>query len=281
MKDIFSVIQRRKSVRNYQLIPLQNDHLKHLKELAEGPWRGPFETEPFFRIIDLSHMPASAKGKLGSYGLIRGDQTYIAGACEDSDEGLTDLGYCLESIILEATALGVGTCWLGGTFKKTVIQSLFTEKFGMKPLQTVPAITPIGYEVPEKALLDRVLKAVMKTHLRKSWEELFFMAGGEKPLSEMEAGAYKDCLEAVRIAPSAVNKQPWRVCKEAGKSIFHFYTVGGMYLDIGIAMAHFELVAKEKGLQGTWVQDAPSANPSGLQYVISWKATDDLMVQFE
>lgn len=281
MSQIMAIIEKRKSVRNYESKKIEPTALEALKNYAEQEWQGPFETKPFFRILDLSEFPDKAKGKLGSYGLIRGAHTYIAGAVEDSDEGMLDYGYCFEKIVLKATELGIGTCWLGGTFKKTLINQLFIAKFGMKPLQVVPAISPIGYEVAQKAILDRVLKAVMKTHLRKEWEELFNFVGGDKPLTPSEAGSYERALEAVRIAPSAVNQQPWRIWKEPGKNIFHFLTVGNTLMDMGIAMAHFEMVASELGLPGEWVIDPMKDLKEPLRYIMTWKATDGIVQHFE
>lgn len=60
-----------------------------------------------------------------------------------------------------------------------------------------------------------------------------------------------NALEAVRIAPSAVNKQPWRIVKIGND--FHFYekhTLGNrsgaewdvQKIDMGIALYHFMAV---------------------------------------
>ena len=79
-------------------------------------------------------------------------------------------------------------------------------------------------------------------------------------------------LEVVRWAPSASNKQPWRVVR--GRKRWHFYlarTKGygkGLLtslvkladlqrVDMGIAMCHFELAAREAGIEGRWVTDRP------------------------
>jgi hypothetical protein len=122
---------------------------------------------------------------------------------------------------------------------------------------------------------------------RLPWEELFFDISSENPLSRQNAGAYDEPLEMVRLGPSASNKQPWRIIKD-GK-FWHFYlsrTPGygdNPYLtrlkiadlqrvDMGIAMSHFELTAKEKGLNGSWeITDPKIIPPIGeMEYLVSW-----------
>lgn len=74
----------------------------------------------------------------------------------------------------------------------------------------------------------------------------------------------------MRLVPSAANGQPWRIYKEADKNIFHFYQKGGWLLDMGIAMANFELVALENGLTGNWVNQESRNDSQGMKYRISW-----------
>lgn len=54
---------------------------------------------------------------------------------------LEALGYSFESLILYATSLGLGTCWLGGTFD----HSGFASAMDLKEGYLFPAISPIGH----------------------------------------------------------------------------------------------------------------------------------------
>jgi len=88
----------------------------------------------------------------------------------------------------------------------------------------------------------------------------------------------------LRLGPSASNRQPWRVVKEPGRDIFHLYVrrskgydklikaVDLQRLDMGIAMSHFELTARELGLGGRWEKASPSLSPlpERTEYVRSW-----------
>ena len=81
----------------------------------------------------------------------------------------------------------------------------------------------------------------------------------------------------VRLAPSAGNKQPWRIVKESDRNVFHFYIieVTGAYavfppVDIGIAVCHWELTAEELGIKGEWEFSQPDIPSEGYVYKISW-----------
>jgi len=112
----------------------------------------------------------------------------------------------------------------------------------------------------------------------------------DTPLFQNEAGKYATALEMVQLAPSASNKQPWRILKY--KNFWRFYlrrTPGYrkdpvkrilnlcdlQRLDMGIAMSHFELSAKESGLRGKWVvEENLDKNPKPqTEYIVSWKAS--------
>ena len=54
------------------------------------------------------------------------------------EKNLEDFGYTMERIILFATDLGLGTCWLGGSFTK----SRFAEKISANGSERVPAEAP-------------------------------------------------------------------------------------------------------------------------------------------
>ncbi len=118
-------------------------------------------------------------------------------------------------------------------------------------------------------------------------EQLFFTDTFDSPLTSETAGAYAQPLEMVRWAPSASNKQPWRIVRI--DNAWHFYlqrTKGygkGTLLfsilrladlqrvDMGIAMCHFELTARALGLNGQWVIRDPRIEiPENTEYTVTW-----------
>jgi nitroreductase len=181
---------------------------------------------------------------------------------------------------LRATDLGLGTCWIGGIFNR----SRFSDQAGVRTDEVLPAISPLGYPTPRRSVTDSIIRWSAGSRNRRPWRELFFDGRFEQTLAEDAAGRYRLPLEMLRLSPSASNRQPWRVVKQPGKNIFHLYlrrsrgydrlikAVDLQRLDLGIAMCHFELTARELGLGGRWEGLTPSLPPlpDRTEYVRSW-----------
>jgi nitroreductase len=124
--SIQDTIQERYSVRAYRKDPIADEKkaalLARLKALQTGPLGSPTR---FSLVAADSQDRASLRG-LGTYGFIKDPTGFILGAVEVGDHALEDYGYMMEKAVLEATAIGLGTCWLGGSFT----QSSFARKMG-------------------------------------------------------------------------------------------------------------------------------------------------------
>ena len=275
-KPINEVVKNRYSVRTYEPENLSDEMKNSLKTYAEAI-KGPFSPRVRLEIInDLEN----TDGKLGTYGVIKGAKDYIAAIVEDGEKDLEQLGYILEQFILYATSKNIGTCWLGGTFKKSDFSKLLTVEENEKFL----IVTPIGHPRDKKSMLESFMRFAAGSNHRKEWMELFYEEDFNNPLQENNS-QYSEALEAVRLAPSASNKQPWRVLKKDDG--YHFYLKADkgygdklgfniQRVDIGIAMCHFEMVLQEFGKKGSWIIQNPGVDTSALNdlsYTVSWKET--------
>lgn len=269
-------IKKRVSVRTYLEQPLTPEIKGKLLGYFPSP-KGPFGGTLKFNLIESDVARKGANVKLGTYGVVKGASSYIVAVAVKADKDLEDFGYCLEQLILYATSLGLGTCWLGGTFKK----SEFAKAIEQKDNEILPCITPIGYPSSRKSLVDSAMRFTAGSNNRKRWEELFFSLDFGHPLSESEAGKYITPLGMLRLAPSASNKQPWRIIKDKDKIHFYLQHTKGyaklmaydlQRVDMGIAMCHFELTAKELGIDGKWQISDPGgiSVPQDTKYVVSW-----------
>ena len=274
--SITELIKKRLSVRTFLAQSLPPDVKGMLSEFF-STIRGPFGGTVRFNLIESDLALKESNAKIGTYGVIRGASTYVVPVIEKANRDLEDFGYFLEKAILYATSLGLGTCWLGGTFKK----SEFSKAIEQKDHEILPCITPIGYPSRKKSLLDSAMRYVAGSKNRKSWDELFFSSDFSHPLAESEAGKYVIPLEMLRLAPSASNKQPWRIVKDTNKSHFYLQHTKGyakfmafdlQRVDMGIAMCHFEMTAKEEGIDGKWQIGEPVSisTPQDTEYIVSW-----------
>jgi nitroreductase len=212
--------------------------------------------------------------KLGTYGFISGAGSFIAGVISRDEKKVEIFGYYFEKIILYATGLGLGTCWLGGSFNRKD----FNRKISLLESEFIPIVSPVGYARPKRRIIDNAVRALAGSGGRKPWNEIFFYTSPGKPLDQAAAGDYAIALEMLRMAPSASNKQPWRVIKDSQGYSFYLartknYRLPGFDIqrsDVGIAMCHFELSTKELKLDGAWQPGLAGKNYEGLEYIATW-----------
>jgi hypothetical protein len=270
------VIRQRISCRSFDGRPLEHNVKEKLRAFFRENTRGLFGNPLRFEHVDLTEAERAELKSLGTYGVIKGASLFIAGAVTRGARAMEDFGFGMERNILFATALGLGTCWLGGTLNRAG----FARKIRLSEEEIMPAISPVGYPAQKRSLTDRAFRFMAKSDRRKPREELFFDEKPVNPLAKENAGAFGQALESVRIGPSASNRQPWRIIREG--AAFHFFLArtpgydkmfGEIRLqevDMGIALCHFELAAGELGVRGSWREVKPSFDTGTWEYVLSW-----------
>lgn len=241
---------------------------------------GPFGVPVRFLLLAATAEDRGALRGLGTYGFIQGATGFIAGMVRDGPRNLEDFGYCMEQVVLCATDLGLGTCWLGGTFNR----SAFAVRAGLRQGEQMPGVIAVGHIASTRSWMDRIIRSGAAGEHRYSWPQLFFRERFGQPISAEDAGPYAPALEMVRLAPSASNKQPWRIIRDG--AAWHFYlqrTTGYkagrlvqiadmQRVDLGIALCHWELTVRELGLPGHWLLQEPTiAGPgSPVEYTATW-----------
>lgn len=258
------LIRKRISNRSYEKRSLkQNDKekvLDYIKNLSNAP----FGIKTRFSLIESGNMGDNPI-KLGTYGFVKGANTFITAAVKSDDYSIESLGYQMEKIVLFATSLGLGTCWLGGTFKR----SIFANASSLKDDEILPIATPIGYPINKRTLREKMVRLGASSDNRKSWNEIFYLDDFKTELDKENARNYQNALEMVRLAPSASNKQPWLLVLDSKNNIIHIYLnrlkkyVGNKLgfemqkIDIGIAMCHLELALIDDDIKGEFIIDNP------------------------
>jgi len=279
LTSITKIIQKRYSCRSYSADPVESSVLQRFQKIVSAPQKGPFGNSPRFVLISMDTVSRDEWKKLGTYGVIKNAHWYLAGMISPAPMATQDYGYCKEKLILKATELGLNTCWLGGTFAI----SAFGRAAGMRRNELLPTVTPIGYAARRRSLTERFMRGIAGSDGRRPWSDIFFKGGISIPLVPEETGAYREALENVRLAPSASNKQPWRIVYEQNRNTFLFYLsrafgyrhmrdVSLQEIDIGIAMCHFELTVQELGLAGSWCQNDSAPQIKSWEYMASWQA---------
>ena len=138
--------------------------------------------------------------------------------CSEETEGyLENIGFLFQQMELYLQTLGLGVCWLG---MGKLNPKTTTEVEGMKFVIMLAFGQPKGDQ----------LRHDLKGFKRKPMEQIT-----DKPDPR---------LEPARLAPSAVNSQPWYFTHD-GDTIHVYRSKKGSPLDAGIALAHLYVANKE------------------------------------
>jgi nitroreductase len=276
-------IRKRFSCRTYIDEPLTEQERQVLEEAVASLATGPFGTLVRFRLVAATSQERDSLRGLGTYGFIRGATGFIVGAVSAGEKDLEDYGCTMESLVLLATELGLGTCWLGGSFRR----SSFARRIVPAPGEQMPAVVAIGHIADPVLVRSGFIRRQIKADVRLPWARLFFDGQFGRPLAREAAGDFAEALEMVRLGPSASNRQPWRVVRARGAWHFYLSRAPGYWtmpvvrllgisdmqrVEMGIAMCHFSLACREIGLSGAWEVRSPAVGSleAHTEYTASW-----------
>ena len=265
MSEWLKVIRGRKSVRTFDgnpLSPEDRERLEHYIQTITNPFGVPVR----FVLLDA-----------GEYGLsspvITGETLYVAGKVDKEPCADAAFGYAFERLVLYAWSLGIGTTWIGGTMKR----EQFERAANLTAGEMMPCVSPLGYPAQRRSLREVMMRKGVGADARMPAERIFFDGDWEIGLPAAKQSGIADLIEMVRWAPSAVNKQPWRIIV-SGKS-FHFYekrdrgyvsdkTGDLQKIDVGIALCHFVMGLEEQGEKpGIVVSNPGIPVPEGVEYI--------------
>lgn len=242
-----SAINTRRSVRTYKEQPVDRAVLAALHAFCAG-----LPARATARVLVLDEAPPDLFTGLviGSYGRVVGARSALVIVGSPGRPGCHQaMGYLGEAALLQATAMSLGTCWVAGSFDRAVASRLVDLAAG----EQVFAISPLGYAEDRPRRGETLLKAMVRAKHRR-------------PVAEIASGFDEEHWPAwaaegvrmARIAPSAVNRQPWRFeLLDQGAVTVTVVRRGvdgsvSRLLDVGIAMLHFEVGARLMGATGIW-----------------------------
>lgn len=259
--DFRETIRRRFSIRHYQSKPVPEEILKAVEKSGEASLALDGSIGARFHLIREGKLVAEQMTfQTGGRWLFGSAPHFIIATSEEKPLFMMNTGFRMEQVILFATAQGLGTCWIGGLFTEKRIGAFL----GLAKSERVIALTPLGY--PDTSSYGRAIHTVVHfggpdIRRRKPLEQIVFGSQWGAPL-ETKDEELLEVLECTRLAPSWTNSQPWRFLVD-GREIIALADASGRNLsvrdgkhyyrlDVGIAMSHFFLAARELGWKGSW-----------------------------
>ena len=265
MTELLKIIMGRKSVRTFDGKAVNAEDRERLEQYIRSI-RNPFDIPIRFVFLDAKEHGLSSP-------VLSGETLYIAGKVDKVPYADVAFGYSFEKLVLYAWSLGIGTTWIGGTMKR----ELFEQAAGLSEGEMMPCVSPLGYPAKKRSIRETMMRRGVGADSRMPAEKLFFDGAWYVALPSEEQAAIADLIEMVRWAPSAVNRQPWRVI--VSNNSYHFYekrdkgyagekTGDLQKIDVGIALCHFVMGLEEMRAKHEFsIADPGIAVPDGVEYI--------------
>ena len=214
MKDIESIIRERHSVRSYLDKEIEKEKVDVLNELINDI----NEKEKLNIQLIINDGDVFDKFIL-HYGRLKNCKNYIALIGKDNESLDEKVGYFGEQIVLKAQELGLNTCWVAGTYKKSSVSAVINND------EKLVCIIAIGYG--ETNGVVRKSKGIEDVTASTSYPEWF-----------------KRAIDFALLAPTAMNQQKFKFDYIDDSNVKVSIGKGHMTkVDLGIVKFHFELGA--------------------------------------
>ena len=228
-KKYRDAIGKRVSNRKFTGASIPEDKLVKLKELV-GAYNK--ESGLSMQVITGDNGPFEGGGIFG------GSAGYLAlvGKANDSDR-MEKEGYFGELFVLEATSMGIGTCWVASSFGKDKSKAVVADD------EVLDLGIVFGIAEPKLSIKEKMIRKVLAPNYDAAPE--WFQAG----------------VDAAMKSPSTKNTMPFAFTYEGTEAYVHATTDHEcVMVDLGIAKLHFEVGAggtrkcdgKKNRLHSSW-----------------------------
>jgi len=224
---LLEAINVRKSRRKYEDRALSSDQIQHFEQLMAE-----YNEIGGFRVGLITDNKSAFANFSRSYGMLVGVNHYFVFIGDDADIYADEkIGYYGELLTLHATTLGLGTCWVGGTFNKSKIP------FKLAKNERIACLITVGKVADAPNLREKLIHNL--THRKTKTAAELFESKGEVP------DWFWQGINAVMRAPSSMNSQP--IVFDYSDDVVSAVNNGNFKhmnsIDLGIAKLHFELAA--------------------------------------
>jgi len=271
--DYKAIISKIKSVRNYKEDEVNPQEFKELKayyekgkKLVEG-----IETEVLLK--NKSEVYEQLKNAAGYCDLMIEAPHYLIFLSEEKDNYIENAGYAVQDIMLKALSLGIGSCWITIKDEETI-----KNKLNISSDKKLVALIALGFDDNKnKVIYDTIYehnptKTEVKvvednTSERLGIKDVVFMSkwGNNADSDELANLGLLEGFFYARLAPSTMNRQPWRFIVDNGVIVLALRSdsYANEYeekIDTGIIMLYFKAIIDSTLFDITWNFGKPEKN---------------------
>lgn len=194
-------LAKRHSVRSYSTRPLSDSDKSRVRAAVTAV----NTHEAGLHFVLVTDSPEAFAGLGRSYGIFKGVRNYIALVIDSSAYIYMEekAGYYAQMLVMKCVEMGLGTCFVGGTFSRKHLD------VQLRAGWSVPAVITLGYPEESEQKVGVMARIAHKIIKRKSKAPLQFYSG-ELPWEDVEKEfpLMLEALKSVSLAPSSLNKQP-------------------------------------------------------------------------
>jgi nitroreductase len=283
--DAFDLMKGRRSCRSFQSSNLTPEH--HQKLMEAVGLHSQSERQLGGQPIRFEYIAAP----LIVWPVVGGHEFLVAIAPKEYNRlSVVDVGRSLQKVVIDATRMGLATCWIGPGADQDSIIAHLGNKFD-PARDHVICVCAVGYESMFKPLFIRLMQKMQRKRL--PLDQLFFddpTFGHSLDTTSKPFNDYGRCYEVCQWSPSSYNGQTTRavaVKDDSGKNLvrmdFYSSTNSRFYamVALGIWLANWEVGCEELGRSGHFEKQTPVERgiekpPDLPRYVASWVPRQEL-----
>ncbi len=263
--DYKNLIPKIKSVRDYKEDLVSPQILDEIKNFYQNERKLVEDIDIEVIVKDRDDVFEQLKGAAGYKEKMIDAPHYLIVVSNENDYYIENTGYICENIMLKAWELGVGSCWI--TFKNG---DEIKKRLNIDSEKKLTALIALGYDNNKtKIVYDNVseynpsradIKVVEdNTSHRLDVEEVVYIGqwGNNATADDLSNRGILDGFTYARLAPSTLNRQPWRFIVDDGIVVLALRSDAYINdyeakIDTGIIMLFFESIIDATLLDVEW-----------------------------
>lgn len=280
--DYFQLIEKRKSIREFRDKEVPDEMMQEIWEAFKLSRRLIPQLDMEL-VIFGDDVAERIDGHAGYKGFMIKAPYYLVLLTDSGDFSGENTGFVGEELVLKLTEMGLESCWI--TFGDPNVLKPALEITSDKE---IAAVIAFGYGKKEGLLRRLEIKSPSNVIVKERkgfmapkidvddmyYEEAWGQKGSAESLTEQND--LRRALEAASLAPTTLNRQPFRFIVDGGTVVLvmmddEFTSAHDLSLDAGVVMQHFACVyAQWCSREIQWVLESPKKDYGIPQGCHAW-----------